>query len=754
VLCAGLTLGLTGLAVSARSSWSRAPAGLGEALPLEGDLVGQPLQLPAAGLDRIGLWFDKQGRRQTGAVEVHLLRGGSAPSSAAELWSRHVGHWDARVRGAGARVEVALPVTFELEAAAGQDFYLVLRRKQGEAELPLAVWLATGVAEGSPRAERLVTDGVSLRPADVVSAPLAVRSGYVEQRALRSLSWTLLCWCALGLVTLAFLALRARRMSTRTALDAALALPSQTLSDLLSWAVLALVAIVVLVTYGDYGFTWDEEIQSAYGDYLLSYYAVWFPDPALIDQARLFNVYLYGGLYDWAVSALGAALPLQAVDARHLLGGLTGLLGLAGCWRLGRELAGPRAGLLALLLAATTPAYLGHMYSNPKDLPFAVAYVWSTLFLVRLVRALPAVPPGLVLRFGLVVGFAMAIRVAGVVLLTWYALALTAAVIGRRRRGASSQGALRELGAQLAWGLLPASALSWAVMLFFWPWAQQAPLRHPLQALLSFGRFTAWDEQVLFGGGLIAARALPAGYLPITLAIRLPELLMLLLLAAAVLALWRRLRRRDEVGTPGAGPWAALLLAALAPPLLAVLRGAVLYDGVRHFIFTLPLLAVLAGWAGDAVLRRIALAARLWRWGAALLLAVYAVVHLSTLVRLHPYQYVYYNQLVGGVDGASGRYELDYWAASYREATRLLEQRLRREHGARFETTRFKVHACRAQASAAVSAPPNFEWVEKQADADYLIAFTRQDCHLASDGEILEVVERLGVPLTYVKKLR
>jgi hypothetical protein len=37
------------------------------------------------------------------------------------------------------------------------------------------------------------------------------------------------------------------------------------------------------------------------------------------------------------------------------------------------------------------------------------------------------------------------------------------------------------------------------------------------------------------------------------------------------------------------------------------------------------------------------------------------------IVRLHPYEYVYFNELAGGVRGASRAYEMDYWATSYRE---------------------------------------------------------------------------------------
>ena len=49
----------------------------------------------------------------------------------------------------------------------------------------------------------------------------------------------------------------------------------------------------------------------------------------------------------------------------------------------------------------------------------------------------------------------------------------------------------------------------------------------------------------------------------------------------------------------------------------------------------------------------------------ALLLLVPGVVGIA---RLHPYEYVYYNELVGGLQGAEGRFELDYWATGFREA--------------------------------------------------------------------------------------
>ncbi len=43
------------------------------------------------------------------------------------------------------------------------------------------------------------------------------------------------------------------------------------------------------------------------------------------------------------------------------------------------------------------------------------------------------------------------------------------------------------------------------------------------------------------------------------------------------------------------------------------------------------------------------------------------------LVLLHPYQYLYYNPLVGGLEGAARNYDTDYWVNIMPEAVDELE---------------------------------------------------------------------------------
>jgi hypothetical protein len=95
----------------------------------------------------------------------------------------------------------------------------------------------------------------------------------------------------------------------------------------------------------------------------------------------------------------------------------------------------------------------------------------------------------------------------------------------------------------------------------------------------------------------------------------------------------------------------------------SILTGAEVYDNSRQFLFALPPLFLAAALAFDALFSRIHRSViRVVIAGLAILPGVIGIV------RLQPYEYIYYNQLVGGVSGAFRQYELDYWATSYRAA--------------------------------------------------------------------------------------
>lgn len=99
----------------------------------------------------------------------------------------------------------------------------------------------------------------------------------------------------------------------------------------LAAVVLFAAAILVLLTFTDYGVTWDEDVHNGYGILVLNYYLSLFADQRALHWLDLYH---YGAAFDMTAAALNRFSPLGIYETRHLLNGVVGILGLAGCWKL------------------------------------------------------------------------------------------------------------------------------------------------------------------------------------------------------------------------------------------------------------------------------------------------------------------------------------------------------------------------------------------------------------------------------------
>ena len=512
----------------------------------------------------------------------------------------------------------------------------------------------------------------------------------------------------------------------------------------LSAALLAAAGLLVLLTFSDYGVTWDEDVHNWYGYFALEYYLTLFTDERALNWLNLYN---YGAAFDMVAAALNKFSPLGVYETRHLLNGFVGVVGLLGCWKLCRALGRPRAGFIALLFLLLTPNYYGQMFNNPKDIPFAVGGVWATYYMVRILPSLPRPPWALLLKMGLAIGLALGVRVGGLLFLCYLALVLGLSAVWQ---GIAARSCILVVTAALTslWRvLLPVVAVAFPVMLLFWPWGQQDPIGHSLRALAFFSH-DSFPFYTLFDGQFVPASNLPWEYLPTYILLALPEIVLVLLGVAggaAVVALARRgtwARRELVLGCFLLG------FTIVFPVAYAIAIKAVLFDGMRHFIFVLPSIAVAAALVADRGLTRLAsLPHRAPIYAA---LGLYGAAHVGIMVMLHPDQYVYYNAFVGGVDGAQRKFKLDYWANSYAEAVRGLEDYLRRQYGADFEEREFTVAVCGPPISARYYFPDNFRLLHRADKAEFFIAFTKDNCDRSLPGQPIYRVERMGALLSVV----
>jgi 4-amino-4-deoxy-L-arabinose transferase-like glycosyltransferase len=522
---------------------------------------------------------------------------------------------------------------------------------------------------------------------------------------------------------------------------------------LANWLLIAAYTLATLLLYNDYGITWDERGHAAYGDAILAWYRSGLTDPRALHQ----GLYSYlGGLFDVVAQGLARVSPVGAFETRHLLSGLCGVATVIGVQRLTTRLWSARAALWASLVLIATPVFFGHAFNNPKDVPFALGVVWALGAIVAAVPRLPRLSFTQMLPLGLMIGATLAIRIAGVFLLALLGLAGLLGIVDRAGRTPRDQRARRgatELG-RLAVSWLAVAAIAYVVMLIVWPAAQVRPLRHPLEALGIAERFP-WTYPVLFEGRFVPATELPRYYLAKWAALTLPEVYFLALAGGAFLAGSALVRAgRSALANPRVIGLALVGAAAFGPYAYAAARGAVVYDGLRHALFTIPLLAALCGCAFDALLadRRHRLLCLIVGVGGALSL----LVTLRDMVELHPYETVFFNRAIaGGLPDAAGRYETDYWGNSYREGTEWVARHYREAPA----TTRLRVGSCSPPLSVEYYLPADrFEYVGSYAfrsiddRPDIFIATTRWACDQRFQGRVVHVVARQGVPLLFVKE--
>jgi len=428
------------------------------------------------------------------------------------------------------------------------------------------------------------------------------------------------------------------------------------------WSFTILALLIWLLVHGDYGITSDEPIQSAYGELVWNYlsghenYAAFCNSPTVPD-----NIYFYGPAFDLFCATLAHALGADIYSVRHGVQGLMWVAMFYPACALGRRIAGRTGGWFAGLALLGMPGLFGQAFNNPKDIPLACAALWL-LHVSMSVAGCHRLRWWHALELGGAFGFVLAMRPGA-----WFLGVLLGLVpLARVWRAwkfwkLSGHWQLRELF-QLPLQLCFAAILGWLLMIAPWPNAWHAPLGHPIAAAKLAMHFKE-VYPVLLRGTIYHSNKLPWDYLASYLVLTLP-LPFLVFAVWGHLVFWRRLQESVFRATAVLGVsfliWFPLVVFVVLRPNI--------YDGMRHFLFMLPPLAVLVGVAAADVARQW----RSWPWRTGVVLLVLSAV--PAMIRLHPYENVYYNFLAGPNATLHERYETDYWLSSYTQAARWINK--------------------------------------------------------------------------------
>jgi hypothetical protein len=514
------------------------------------------------------------------------------------------------------------------------------------------------------------------------------------------------------------------------------------------WAaliVLIAVAGIAGATFRQYGMGWDDYTHSEYGELLVALFASTFKDQRAFEFV---NLYYYGGAFDLGAALLAKVLPFSLFDTRRLAGAIAGLLTLLITWRLGRRVSGPSGGFFALVILAACPLFYGHMFMNPKDIPFALAMTLMLLGFVRLFEDYPNSSGGTILTMGTGAGLAVGTRVMAGFGMVEALVAFFPLLLGELR----GHGFVRAIGRflrALIW-LIPAIILALIVMALVWPWSAQAP-GNLFRAIAYFDTFFEQPWPELFDGKVLLVPDMPWTYLPILLGFQLPEPMLALNALGFIGVLVALLR--TSVAAKRKTLLLLILLAALLPIAVAMITHPALYNGLRHFLFVLPPLAVLAALAAAWILEWLRARHVVLMVIAALAVLAAFVPQIIDMTKLHPFQYAYFNRASGGMKAAQGRFMIDYWGLSFRQSSEALRDVLKARGEARPLGRKWKVAVCGPTRAAQVFLGPDFEAGSETANADFAMTLNEFYCRKLDLPETLQIA-REGVTFARVYDIR
>ncbi len=384
--------------------------------------------------------------------------------------------------------------------------------------------------------------------------------------------------------------------------------------------------------------------------------------------------------------------------------------------------------MIPLIFLFFTPRLVGHFASNNKDMPFALMYL-ASLAAVYFTSSKKIHPNFKIIILGFIFGITQTFRAIGFSIYfvyLFYYLYLWVITDSKHRIN------IKQI-ANFFLELFIIGIFSLFISASIFPWLGANLFMNLYTLLIDAKSFQNWNDTIFFAGKFLVKTERPWYYLFTWLFITTP-IYILALLCFSLVFVKRLYKNKIYVLT---------LIGIVANLLLYITFQPVIYNGLRHFLFILPLIALLASVAFIHIMEN-------WRKILKLVVIFLLVINMLTvsynLITLHPYQYIYFNELVGGLKGAAGQYELDYWGATYKEATEWLVDNKELTH-------EDIIYACNVDYSVDYYSDKEFFMTYGYPPiANYTICDVENEIKHKFDEEIVHEVKRQGVVLNRIRK--
>jgi len=425
--------------------------------------------------------------------------------------------------------------------------------------------------------------------------------------------------------------------------------------------------IIGLFIHDDFGLTWDEPYFYGYGDALGYAYSPveWFSGhfdlynsygPSAEDHKTRGPAYLLlARNFVYGLEALGS----DYASAWHLVNFLFFQLGIYFLYCLSKRWMSSSAAVFASAFFSFQPLLWGHAFINPKDPPFLTFFLASICLGFEMVDAIAQGGKNKnkkMLFAAFLLGIATSIRIlaplAGILVFIYFIASM---------EGKHTPSAWRTF---IYYGII-----AFIVMIATWPYLWEALFKNFLNVFILMSD-NPTSLAVLFGGKVYSASDLPRRYLPTIMTITLTEPTWLLFGFGILLGYWKLLKNRTAEFRKQITSLSLVFSYFLILFAYVLIRKPAMYDGMRHFFFILPPIFIFTGFVFEFLMDKFFSLFFSRTWLHAILGMLFILPGITGIIKLHPYEYTYYNSFIGGTDGAFRSYETDYWLTCYKDAVK------------------------------------------------------------------------------------
>jgi hypothetical protein len=414
----------------------------------------------------------------------------------------------------------------------------------------------------------------------------------------------------------------------------------------------------------DYGISWDEQFQRNNNGYANYNFIV----QGEKDQLLSGHDKYHGPAFELVLVGTEKLFRLEDLRTiflfRHLITFLAFYCSSVFLFLLAQKMFSSRKmALLALLFYVLSPHIFSHAFYNSKDIAFLSFFTISIYFMFVFLEK-PDYKRALFFAF--LTAFTVDIRIIGLII-PFLFLCLLVVEAGRRKR---SQQTMEWKPVLLFFAALP------VLIILFWPVLWLNPLHHFVQALKENSNYP-WNDPVLYFGNEYKPKFLPWHYLFFWMFVSRPVLYSILFLCGLA-AMIRKLLKPEADRT-----YVFTILSWFFIPLLAmIVFKSPAFDTGRHLYFlhgAFVLISVYGVMEINNRLKNVRFAGYTF-YG---LIALSFVLLSCTMIRLHPFEHLYFNFTQGfDEEKKKNRFEYDYWGLSGKQ---LLEELLKKDSSAQIK---------------------------------------------------------------------